>query len=233
MDAKKPKLSTNEDGKKQHPYIVIPDDYRGYEVDEFCVPSHYQKDLERIMLPYGIIKDRIQKLAQHVVDDSPDEPIVGMCVLKGGYQFFSDLIEEMKGQILIKNSINTRIDFEFIRCRSYENEESTGRVKIEGCSSLSSLKGKNLLIVEDMIDTGGTMVKLISTLKELEPATIRVASLFVKRTPRSNGYKPHYTGFEVPDEFIVGYALDYNEYFRDLKHVAVLNDNGKQKYKVK
>ena len=67
-----------------------------------------------------------------------------------------------------------------------------------------------------MIDTGKTMVKLLSTLRDYNPKSLRVASLFVKRTPHSNGYKPHYIGFEVPDHFVVGYALDYNEHFRDL-----------------
>lgn len=74
------------------------------------------------------------------------------------------------------------------------------------------------------------MVKLLHTLESYKPKSVRVASLLVKRTPLSCGYKPDFTGFEVPNHFVVGYALDYNEYFRDLPHVCVINDAGKIKY---
>lgn len=79
-------------------------------------------------------------------------------------------------------------------------------------------------------DTGGTMIKLLNTLKKYELKSVQVASLLVKRTPLSVGYKPDYTGFEIPNDFVVGYALDYNEYFRDLGHICVINEAGKKKY---
>jgi hypoxanthine phosphoribosyltransferase len=76
------------------------------------------------------------------------------------------------------------------------------------------------------------MTKLLETLKQYDPLQVKVASLLVKRTPLSVGYKPDYTGFEIPNSFVVGYALDYNEYFRDLNHICIINDNGIKKYKV-
>lgn len=79
-------------------------------------------------------------------------------------------------------------------------------------------------------DTGGTMVKLLNTLETYKPRSIRVASLLVKRTPLSCGFRPNYTGFEIPNHFVIGYALDYNEYFRDLQHICVINESGKKKY---
>ena len=87
-----------------------------------------------------------------------------------------------------------------------------------------------MLIVEDIIDTGRTMVKLLDLLKQYEPKSIRVTSLFVKRTPLSNGYRPEYAGFIIPNKFIVGCNMDYNEYFRDLNvsdaaNVDVTNDS--------
>jgi len=80
-----------------------------------------------------------------------------------------------------------------------------------------------LLIVEDIIDTGATMVHLLEKLKTFNPNSVRVTSLLVKKTSRSNGYTPHYVGFAIPDAFVVGYALDYNEYFRDLDHICVIS----------
>lgn len=82
---------------------------------------------------------------------------------------------------------------------------------------MSNIKGKNVLIVEDIIDTGKTMVKLLKTMEKYSPKTVRVCSLLVKRTPRSNGFLPDYAGFSIPEKFVVGYALDLNEHFRDLE----------------
>lgn len=87
-----------------------------------------------------------------------------------------------------------------------------------------------MLVVEDIVDTGRTMQKLLSILNGVKPKSTKVASMLVKRTSRSCGYRPDYVGFEIPDIFVVGYALDYNEYFRDLNHVCVINENGKAKY---
>ncbi len=74
-----------------------------------------------------------------------------------------------------------------------------------------------MLIVEDIIDTGRTMVKLLEVLKKYSPRSVKVCSLLLKRTPESNGYQPDYAGFSIPQKFVVGYALDLNEHFRDLE----------------
>ncbi len=86
--------------------------------------------------------------------------------------------------------------------------------------------------MEDIVDTGHTMVGLIETLKRFNPNSIRVASLLLKRTPKSNGYIPDYVGFAIPDAFVVGYCLDYNEVFRDLDHICIISEQGKTKYAV-
>lgn len=77
--------------------------------------------------------------------------------------------------------------------------------------------------MEDIIDTGTTMVRLLKRLAEIEPNSVKVTSLLIKKTPKSNGYVPDYVGFAIPDAFVVGYALDYNEYFRDLDHICVIS----------
>eukprot|EP01147_Barroeca_monosierra_P004114 gene4114-49_t len=211
-------------------HSLLPDSSPGYSLNSFCVPSHYMADLEEIILPHGIVQDRIQRMARDIVEDFGEQALVCLCVLKGGHQFFSDLFDNIKK---LNNSTRTSIPLrvDFIRCKSYENDESSGKVQIIGGDSLSSLENQNVLIVEDMIDTGKTMVNLVDTLLEHKPKSLRVASLFLKRTDRSNGFKPDYIGFEVPDKFLVGYALDYNEYFRDLDHVAVLNRSAMDKYR--
>nr|KAF6435577.1 hypoxanthine phosphoribosyltransferase 1 [Rousettus aegyptiacus] len=89
----------------------------------------------------------------------------------------------------------------------------------------------SFLFLKDIIDTGKTMQTLLSLVKQHNPKMVKVASLLVKRTPRSVGYRPDFVGFEIPDKFVVGYALDYNEYFRDLNHVCVISETGKAKYK--
>ena len=100
------------------------------------------------------------------------------------------------------------MSLEFIRTRSYVNDRSTAELEIIGLSDLSKLKNKHLLIFEDIIDTGATMVQLKKQLEGYHPKTIHVVSLFTKRRRDKNCvFKPDYCGFEIPDHFIVGYAL--------------------------
>lgn len=112
------------------------------------------------------------------------------------------------------NGHSIPISLEFLKVKSYENETSVN-VKISlTAEELQGFMGKDLLIVEDIVDTGKTMVALIELLKQYRPASIKVVSLLVKRTSRSNSYVPDYIGFSIPDLFVVGYCLDYNEVFR-------------------
>jgi len=157
------------------------------------------------------------------------EPLVVLCVLKGGYKFFADLCDQIQ-QISRNAGMSIPLAPDFIRVQSYVDDQSSGNIQIHGIDNLASLSGKNVLIVEDIIDTGLTMQKLLQTIKEYQPKSVRVASLVVKRAPNSNGYRPDYIGFEVPNYFIVGYAIDYNEHFRDLGHICVINEAGKKKY---
>lgn len=98
-----------------------------------------------------------------------------------------------------------------IQVKSYENDTSTGDVKISlSEAELQTFKGRDILIVEDIVDTGRTMTALLKKLKEYEPASVRVVSLLVKRTSRSNDYVPDYVGFYIPDLFVVGYLIPDN-----------------------
>merc|ERR1711862_375129 len=114
---------------------------------------------------------------------------------------------------------------QYVRLKSYKNMESTGELQVIS-DDLKILEGKHVLIVEDIIDTGNTLKKFCQHLESFSPKTIKIASLLEKRTPKSIGFLGDFVGFSIPDEFIVGYCLDYNEHFRDLNHICVLNSKG-------
>ncbi|NXQ56079.1 PRDC1 protein, partial [Anthoscopus minutus] len=114
----------------------------------------------------------------------------------------------------------------------FQNDQSMQDMQIIGGDDLSKLTGKFFLFYKDIVGTGRTMKVLLNNIEKCKPKMIKVASLLVKRTSRPDGYRPDYYGFEIPDLFVVGYALDYNEHFRDLNHICVINDHGKTKYRV-
>ncbi|RDD40187.1 Hypoxanthine-guanine phosphoribosyltransferase [Trichoplax sp. H2] len=210
--------------------IKITDDQQEYPLDLFCIPPHYNTALESVLIPNGMILDRVARMAKDIINDLDDRSMHVLCMLKGGFKFFGDLVECMAG-----NNRNTaksvRIGVDFIRLKSYVDDKSTGQVQVIGIDDLSSLTGKNVLVVEDIVDTGRTMKKLLGLLSDVKPKSIKVASLLVKRREGCL-YVPDYAGFEVPDKFVVGYALDYNEYFRDLDHLCVMSESGIKEYAV-
>ncbi|XP_065413443.1 hypoxanthine-guanine phosphoribosyltransferase isoform X3 [Chrysemys picta bellii] len=156
------------------PYIVIGDDEKGYDLDLFCIPKHYVDDLEKVYIPHGLIMDRTERLARDIMKSMGEHHIVALCVLKGGYKFFADLLDYIKA--LNRNSDKSiPMTVDFIRLKSYCNDESTGEIKVIGGDDLSTLTGKNVLIVEDIIDTGKTMKTLLSLLKQYNPKMVKVA----------------------------------------------------------
>jgi hypoxanthine phosphoribosyltransferase len=209
-------------------------DDAGLSLDYFCVPRHYEPYLENVLVSSGMISDRIERLARDIVNDlnmfsSEDEvPLVCLCVLKGGYKFFSDLVDSIKA--LNRNSGKSLPFFvDFIRMKSYENDKSTGKVTLSYVDGLDFLRGKNVLVVEDIVDTGRTIERLLKELEIYKPNNLLVVSLLVKRDLST--FMPHYVAFDIPNVFVVGYALDYNEHFRDLNHLCVINQAGIDKFK--
>jgi len=210
-------------------WVTIPDDFSGYSLDLFNIPSHYRNTLENVLIPSGLLDDRTEKLAYDIYQHyrtvlPPGESLLALCTLKGAYRFFGELLKKIEKINSFSPDSSVPVKMDFIRLKSYEDDQSTGEVKVVGGDKLARLKGKHVLVVEDIVDTGKTMVKLLEILRQVEPASVKVASLALKRTPKSIGYVPDYVGFEVPDKFIVGCAFDYNEHFRDLNHVCVIND---------
>uniref|UniRef100_A0A3B4CFM9 Phosphoribosyltransferase domain-containing protein n=1 Tax=Pygocentrus nattereri TaxID=42514 RepID=A0A3B4CFM9_PYGNA len=225
-------------------YLEILDDDQGHELSLFCVPKHYEEDLDSVIIPNGLIKDRTERLARDIVRDMGGHHIVALCVLKGGYKFFADLMDYIKA--LNQNSDKSvPLTVDFIRLKSYSNDQSTNCVKVIGGDELSALSGKNVLIVEDIVETGRTMETLLALLNECNPKMVKVARslavVFIYFIYLFFVLNFHFfnvlclspdIGFEVPDKFLVGYALDYNEYFRDLSHICILSDRAKEKYRV-
>ncbi|KAI8611065.1 phosphoribosyltransferase-like protein [Chytriomyces sp. MP71] len=197
--------------------------------EAFVIPHHYYDDVESVLIPHGLILNRIDKLAQDIANDS-EGPIIACCVLKGASVFYADLMNALR-KVRTPHQKSIPFSYEFMKVKSYENDKSTGQVKISlSEDELRSYKSKHLLIVEDIVDTGRTMVALLERLKTYEPASIRVVSMLVKRTPESNGYFPDYSGFSIMDQFVVGYGLDYNEMFREMEHICIISETGKVKY---
>uniref|UniRef100_A0A3P8SAM2 Phosphoribosyltransferase domain-containing protein 1 n=1 Tax=Amphiprion percula TaxID=161767 RepID=A0A3P8SAM2_AMPPE len=203
----------------------ISDDWPGYSLDLFSYPAHYSGDLDCVIIPHGVIMDRTERLARNIMDELGDHDIVVLCVLKGGYQFCADLVDRIKA--LSRNSNRTiPMRVHFIRLKSYLNDQSTEDLHILGAEDLSFLAGKAI------VGTGKTMKTLLKHVEAFGPKMIKVAGLLVKRVPHSSACVPDYVGFEIPNRFVVGYALDYNEYFRDLNHICVISESGKLKYKI-
>ncbi|RXM27274.1 Synaptic vesicle membrane protein VAT-1 homolog-like [Acipenser ruthenus] len=150
-------------------FLQIPDDEKGYDLELFCVPKHYENDLERVFIPHGLIMDRTERLARDIMRDMGEHHIVALCVLKGGYKFFADLLDYIKA--LNRNSDKSvPLTVDFIRLKNYSNDESTNSVKIIGGDELSALSGK------DIVETGKTMQTLLSILNGYNPKMVKVVS---------------------------------------------------------
>jgi len=124
------------------------------------------------------------------------------------------------------------VTFEFVQLSSYRNTESTGNLTIKGDIFLD-LAGKEVLIVEDIVDSGISMAKFLTFLEAKNPKSIRIFSLVLKEGKTTFGFEIDYVGFLIPNKFIIGYGLDYNEAFRDLPHLCIISDEGIGKFSVR
>ncbi|CAK5009804.1 unnamed protein product [Meloidogyne enterolobii] len=214
--------------------VEIGDNYE-LPLSEFGIPRCYEDDLSAVLIEYSVIQDRIHAMAVEIDSRIGDKPLVMICVLKGSFRFFSDLLQNLSEA---RSNCGWPIRVEFIRARSYIDQKSTGNVFIEELNNLlldESLKGAQVVLVDDIIDTGLTISKLTEKLKENVGPEGRIwtAILISKRTTlvKENSIFGDFVGFSVPDKFIVGYGMDYNEMFRDLPHICIMSSNGIEKYR--
>ncbi|MBN3294626.1 NUDT7 diphosphatase, partial [Polypterus senegalus] len=119
----------------------IPDDEKGHDLNMFCIPKHYEDDLERVFIPHGLIMDRTERLARDIMQDMGGHHIVALCVLKGGYKFFADLLDYIKA-LNQNRDTSVPLTVDFIRLKSYHSEESTNKVAVIGAEELCSLSKK-------------------------------------------------------------------------------------------
>ena len=217
-------------------FIEIPSQEHlfAYDKERFLIPSHYKDDVKNVMIPRGVILDRIEKIAMDIYETYGDQELHIICVLKGSRGFFSALVEVLNRIRRYTSGHKTPPYIEhYVRLKSYKGMESTGNVQVMA-DDLTTLQGKHVLVIEDIIDTGRSLSYFCRHLLQYKPATIRLASLLLKNLPKDSSslnIKPDFCGFLIPPEFIVGFCLDYNEMFRDLEHIVVLSESGIEKYK--
>lgn len=172
-----------------------------------------QKNL-RTLISTDEIKSRIKELARMISNDYKETTLHLICVLKGGVMFMCDLSKEIEGPVTM----------DFMAVSSYGNETvSSGIVKIVKDLD-ESIEGKDVLIVEDIIDSGRTLSYLVQILKERKPKSIEICTILDKPDRRVVDVDVKYVGFEIPDEFVVGYGLDFEQKYRNLPYVAVVEE---------
>jgi hypoxanthine phosphoribosyltransferase len=179
--------------------------------DERSVPSVPKVKLKPL-IRHSAIKKRVEKVAREITRDFRGRRVHLIGVLKGSCIFLADLVREI--------DLETSIDF--IAVSSYgRGKESSGQVRLLKDLD-SSIAGLNVILVEDILDTGLTLNYLLRVLKQRKPRTLRVAALLDKPSRRIKKVRTDYIGFQIPNEFVVGYGLDYAERYRNLKDVCVL-----------
>ena len=166
----------------------------------------------KVLLSEEEVDSRIKQIAAKVSKDYAGKEIHLICVLKGGVFFTCELAKR----------ITVPVSLDFMSVSSYgDDTKSSGVVKIVKDLD-QDLSGKDVLIVEDILDTGVTLSHLVPMLKLRRPNSVRLCTILSKPSRRKVDIEPDYCGFEVPDEFVVGYGLDYDEKYRNLPYVGVL-----------
>ncbi|HEY8495912.1 MAG TPA: hypoxanthine phosphoribosyltransferase [Limnochordales bacterium] len=177
-------------------------------------------DLAKILLDEQTIQGKVRELAARLSEDYKGKSPVLICILKGAFMFTADLMRHM--------TIPARVDFMAIS--SYGNRtRSSGVVQILKDLD-SSIEGEHVVVVEDIIDSGLTLTYLRENLLSRRPASLRTCVLLDKSSRREVPYTPDYVGFQVPDEFVVGYGLDYAGLYRHLPYIGVLKPEVYQKH---
>jgi hypoxanthine phosphoribosyltransferase len=156
------------------------------------------------------IQSRVRELAAKLSSDYEGKDILVVGILKGAVMFFSDLTRQ----------ISVPLSMDFLIVSSYIKDRTTGKVKIHA-DLREDINGKHVILVEDIIDSGLTLKYLYEMLLERNPASLKICALLDKKSRRKVDLQIDYRGFEIPDEFVVGYGLDYEDKFRNLPYLAI------------
>ncbi len=168
----------------------------------------------KVFLTEQEIQKRVQELGKEITNDYNGKDIIAFGILKGSMIFIADLIRQIK----------TNVEVEFILASSYgDSTVSSGNVKIVSLYE-RKISGYHVLLVEDIIDTGLTLNKIVAEILLNKPKSFEICSLFVKKQKHKFEHKIKYIGFEIPDIFLVGYGLDLDGRYRNLPHVALVEE---------
>ncbi|HJS72968.1 MAG TPA: hypoxanthine phosphoribosyltransferase [Vicinamibacteria bacterium] len=166
-----------------------------------------------ILIPRERLEARVEELGRSITADYSGKTVHLVCVLKGAYTFLSDLAR----------AIEVPVTIDFLAVSSYGKGKSTsGEVQLTKDLD-QSLEGKDVIVVEDIADTGLTLNYLLNLLRSRRPASLKVCALLSKPSRRLIDVRVDYIGFEIPDRFVVGYGLDHDQLYRNLKYVAALD----------
>jgi hypoxanthine phosphoribosyltransferase len=177
--------------------------------------STSETELRKVLIPQNRLQERVSELGQEISQAFDGKDLAIVAILKGSFVFAADLLRAM--------TIQCSIDFMGIS--SYAGQPGSGVVRITKDLD-ESIAGRNVLLVEDIIDTGLTANYLLHNLKQRKPASVDICALLDKSARRLIDLPIPYRGFEIPDVFVVGYGMDYQQLYRNLPHIAILRVNG-------
>lgn len=183
-----------------------------YSIEQFVIPEGSSEYIKSILISKGEICDRIEKLRQEVARDYKDKNLFVLGILQGAAKFMFTLFEDFP---YVYNH-------QLIEIKSYVGAKPGPSISVGEINTVS-LRGKDVLIVEDIIDTGRTLDKLLKKLGTI-PCSVEICALLDKPERREAELDVKYRGFVIPNEFVVGFGLDYNENFRYFPHIAVLKE---------
>ena len=170
-------------------------------------------DISRVLITQDQIQARVSELGKQITEDFRGEDIVVIGLLKGCFMFIADLMR----------AIDTHVAVDFMVVSSYgSGVVSSGEIKVKKDYTID-IENKNVLVIDDILDTGRTLSFVKDYLSVKSPKTIKLCTLLDKPDRRTTGIKVDYIGFSVPDAFVVGYGLDYDEKYRNLPFIGVLN----------
>jgi hypoxanthine phosphoribosyltransferase len=169
--------------------------------------------LSKVLLDEATLQARIRELGAQITRDYAGKRLLVVGVLKGGVIFLADLLRALGPEV--------DVETDFVAVSSYAGKASTGAIRTL-LDLRHSPEGKELLLVEDIVDTGLTLTALTETLRAHRPASLEVCTLLDKPECRKTPFQPKYVGFKIPNEFVVGFGLDYDERYRQLPVVGVM-----------
>jgi hypoxanthine phosphoribosyltransferase len=176
------------------------------------VPARWRKDIARVLIPEAQIARRIAALTRQIEQDYRDRELVVVSLLNGTVMFLADLIRHL--------DLPLRLDF--IGVSSYGTGTESGDLVFTKELRLD-VRGRDVLLVDDILDTGKTMTRVLAKLRPLKPRRLRTCVLLDKPARRVEKVRADYVGFEIPDHFVVGYGLDFAERYRNLPFVGILH----------